>query len=43
MTKTIKAKYANGVITPLEPLDLADDIVLFLKIEVPVIAAPADD
>ena len=43
MTKTIKAKYANGVITPLEPLDLADNTVLFLKIEVPVIAPPADD
>ena len=43
MTKTIKAKYANGVITPLEPLDLPDDTVLFLKIEVPVIAAPAHD
>ena len=23
--KTIKAKYANGVITPLESLDLPDD------------------
>ena len=43
MTKTIKAKYANGVITPLEPLELADNTVLFLKIETPVIAAPADD
>ena len=33
MTKTIKAKYANGVITPLEPLDLADDTVVLLKVE----------
>lgn len=33
MTKTIKAKYANGVITPLEPLDLADDTVLLLRVE----------
>ena len=33
MTKTIKAKYANGVITPLEPLDLADDTVVVLKVE----------
>ena len=33
MTKTIKAKYANGVITPLEPLDLPDDTVLLLRVE----------
>ena len=24
MPKTVKVKYANGVLTPLEPLDLAD-------------------
>ena len=32
-TKTIKAKYANGVITPLEPLDLPDDTALLLRVE----------
>ena len=32
MTKTIKAKYANGVITPLEPLNLPDDTVLLLTL-----------
>ena len=39
MTKTIKAKYANGVITPLEPLDLPDDTVVLLTIE----ELPADE
>ena len=33
MTKTIKAKYADGVITPQEPLDLADDTVVLLNVE----------
>ena len=33
MPKTIKAKYANGVITPLEPLNLPDDTVLLLRVE----------
>ncbi len=33
MTKTIKAKYAHGVITPLEPLELAEDSVVLLTIE----------
>ena len=39
MTKTIKAKYANGVITPLEPLDLPDDTVVLLTFE----ELPADE
>ena len=33
MTKTIKAKYANRVITPLERFDLADETVVLLKVE----------
>ena len=38
MTQTIKAKYANGALTPLERLDLAEDSVVLLTIE----ALPAD-
>ena len=39
MTKTIRAKYANGVITPLEPLDLPDGTVVLLTVE----ELPADE
>jgi len=38
-TKTIKAKYANGTLTPLERLDLAEDSVVLLTIE----QLPADE
>ena len=33
MTKIVKAKYANGVLTPLERLDLAEDSVVLLTVE----------
>ena len=33
MTKRISARYANGVLTPLEPLDLEDGEVVVLSIE----------
>ena len=39
MNKTVKAKYANGALTPLERLDLAEDSVVLLTIE----ELPADE
>ena len=33
MNKTVKAKYANGALTPLERLDLAEDSVVLVTIE----------
>ena len=33
MTKTINARFANGVLTPLEPLDLPEGAVVALSIE----------
>ena len=39
MTKTVKAKYANGALTPLERLDLAEGSVVLLTIE----ELPADE
>ena len=33
MNKTVKAKYANGALMPLERLDLAEDSVVLLTIE----------
>ena len=39
MNKTVKAKYANGALTPLERLDLADGSVVMLTIE----ELPADE
>ena len=39
MTQTIKAKYANGALTPMERLDLAEDSVVLLTIE----ELPADE
>lgn len=33
MTRTIKARFANGVLTPLEPLDMGEDIEVMLTIE----------
>ena len=36
MTQTVKAKFTNGVLTPLEPLDLDEDnVVLVTVAEVP--------
>ena len=39
MNKTVKAKYANGALMPLERLDLAEDSVVLLTIE----ELPADE
>lgn len=33
MTATVKAKYANGVLTPLEPLDLEEGREVTVSIE----------
>ena len=33
MTQTVNAKYANGVLTPLEPLDLEEGAEVVLNIE----------
>ena len=33
MTMTVNAKYANGVLTPLEPLDLEEGAEVILNIE----------
>ena len=33
MPTRIRAKYANGVLTPLEPLDLEDGAVVVLSLE----------
>ena len=39
MTKTVKAKYVNGALTPLERLDLAEGSVVLLTVE----ELPADE
>ena len=33
MTKTVNARFANGVLTPLEPLDLPEGALVALSIE----------
>ena len=41
MIVNVKAKYSNGVLTPLEPLDIAEGAEVALVIEeIPVQAAP---
>ena len=34
MIKTIKAKFADGVLVPLEPLELAKDEVVFITLDI---------
>ena len=34
MRKTIKAKFADGVLTPLEPLELTEDEVVLITLDV---------
>lgn len=41
MPKTVKVKFANGVLTPLEPLDLADAEYRVILADAPV-ADPLD-
>jgi predicted DNA-binding antitoxin AbrB/MazE fold protein len=33
MSKKVRARYANGVLTPLEPLDLAEGTEVVLSLE----------
>lgn len=33
MTKTVKARFANGVLTPLEPLELEEDKIVLVSVE----------
>lgn len=33
MTQTVKARFANGVLTPLEPLELDEDNLVLVTIE----------
>lgn len=33
MTKTVKARFANGVLTPLEPLGLDEDKIVLVSVE----------
>ena len=35
MLKTIKARYRNGVIEPLEEIDIAEDVEITVTIDVP--------
>ena len=44
MTETVIAKYANGALTPLERLDLAEGTVVLLTIEeLPMNGSEADE
>ena len=36
MTSNRKARYSNGILTPLEPLDLEDGAEVFISIDAPL-------
>ena len=36
MTPNRKARYSNGILTPLEPLDLEDGAEVFISIDAPL-------
>ncbi|MYC30500.1 MAG: DUF104 domain-containing protein [Chloroflexi bacterium] len=42
MTRIIKARFANGVLTPLEPLDMGEETEVMLTIE-ELPAPPVDE
>ena len=42
MTRTIEAIYRNGVLTPLEPLDLPDDAHVLLDVHLQEFATSSD-
>ena len=42
MTKTIEAVYENGVLKPVQPLDLPDHQRVFITVDVPAIETPEE-